>query len=182
METALIIIDIQNDYFPNGANPLENSNEAVIQAKKILDLFRHKKLPIIHIQHISRKAGATFFLPDTLGAEIHNTLKPIVGEQIIEKNSPNSFRNTSLLSYLKDNAITNLVICGMMTHMCVDATVRAAKDLDFSCTLIGDACTTKNLEYSGCKIAATEVHISFLAALSYFYANVISADKYIELN
>ena len=129
--TALLIIDIQNDYFPEGANPLKNSNEAVIQAKKVLEAFRSNKLTVIHVRHLSVRSGSAFFLPGTNGAEIHSLLEPNEGEEIIEKNFPNSFRNTGLQAYLQEKGIINLVICGMMTHMCVDATVRAAKNFGY---------------------------------------------------
>jgi len=72
-----------------------------------------------------------------------------------------------------------LVICGMMTHMCIDATTRAAKDFGFECTVIGDACATKDLEIDGRHIMATDVHASFLAALSYFYSTVKTTKDYL---
>ena len=178
--TALIIIDIQNDYFPGGANPLVNSTEAVLQAKKVLDQFRLLNFPVVHVKHVSNRAGATFFLPGTAGVEIHSLLKPLEGEQIIEKNVPNSFRDTPLLSYLQRNNIANLVVCGMMTHMCVDATVRAAKDYGYNCTILSDACATKDLEFSGHKVSAIDVQASFLAALSYFYANIMNTNTYLK--
>jgi nicotinamidase-related amidase len=177
--TALLIIDIQNDYFPGGANPLEGSIEASLNAKKLLEYFRLKNMPIVHIQHFNIRSGATFLIPRTEGIEFHKHVLPSEGERIIKKNFPNSFRKTELLEYLKELYITDLVICGMMTHMCVDTTVRAAKDLGFNCTLIGDACATKELSYMDQKIAAKDVHYSFLAALSYFFADVVETEKYL---
>jgi len=182
METkrALIIIDIQNDYFEGGANPLTGSLEASINAKTLLNDFRKKSLPVIHIQHFSTRAGSTFFIPNTIGVEIHENVVPIRGEKVIAKNYPNSFRETDLLDYLKSNSITELVICGMMTHMCVDATTRAAKDFGFTCVLIGDACATKDLEIQGVSVAASEVQKSFLAALNYFYSTVKNTKEYMD--
>ena len=119
IKKALIIIDIQNDYFEGGANPLVGSLEASINAKALLKDFREKSLPVIHIQQFSTRAGSTFFIPNTKGAEIHENVMPMSGEKIIAKNYPNSFRETDLLKYLKSNNITDLVICGMMTQMCV---------------------------------------------------------------
>jgi len=177
---ALILIDIQNDYFEDGKNSLVGSLEASIQAKALLIDFREKSLPVIHIQHFSARAGSTFFIPDTKGVEIHKNVMPISGEKVIAKNYPNSFRDTDLLEYLKSNNITDLVICGMMTHMCVDATTRAAKDFGFTCVIIGDACATKNLEIQGKNVAAGEVQKSFLAALNYFYATVMNAQDYLS--
>jgi nicotinamidase-related amidase len=177
---ALLIIDIQNDYFEEGANPLTGSLEASLNAQKLLEYYRKKSLPVIHIQHLSVRAGSTFFIPDTKGAEFHQNVLPQGGEKVVIKNCPNSFRETDLLEYLQSNRITDLVICGMMTHMCVDATTRAAKDFGFSCTLISDTCATKNLEIQGETVAAKEVQNSFLAALSYFYATVLTVQEYLE--
>ncbi len=172
MKTALILIDIQNDYFEGGSNPLVGSREASLQAKALLEDFRARSQPVVHIRHLSTRSGSTFFIPGTRGAEIHENVAPIAGEKVIEKNFPNSFRDTDLLDHLHSEGVTDLVICGMMTHMCVDATVRAAKDFGFSCTVIGDACATKDLEIGGRMVAAVEVKTAFLAALSYFYSTV----------
>jgi len=179
MNTALLLIDIQNDYFENGANPLAESLRASENAAKILEKFRANNLPVIHVQHLAARADSTFFLPGTSGADIHHNVKPLSHELVIEKHFPNSFRNTGLLVHLKSLEIEELVICGMMTHMCVDATVRAAKDFGFSCTLIGDACATKSLVINGQEADAKSVQHSFLAALSYFYAKVIDAEDYL---
>lgn len=178
--TALLIIDVQNDYFENGANPLVGSLEASKNAGFILDRFRKNNLPIIHIQHIATRSDATFFLPNSNGAEIHMNVMPIKGEKVIIKHFPNSFRETELLDYLKSLEIRDLVICGMMTHMCVDATVRAAKDFGFNCTLIGDACATRNLEVNDQKVEAVNVHTSFLAALNYFYSTVKTTHQFLK--
>ncbi len=180
MKTALILIDIQNDYFEGGANPLVGSLEASLRARALLEDFRARALPVVHVRHLSTRPGSTFFIPGTPGAEIHANVAPVAGEKVIEKNFPNSFRDTDLLDHLHSEGITDLVICGMMTHMCVDATVRAAKDFGFSCTLIGDACATKDLEIGGRSVAAADVQTAFLAALNYFYATVRIVEEYVE--
>lgn len=177
--TALLLIDIQNDYFDNGSMTLVGSDKSVDNARLILEKFRAQGQPIIHIQHLATKPAATFFLPGTVGAEIHKKVRPLRNEKIIIKHFPNSFRETELLDYLKSLKTTDLVICGMMTHMCVDATTRAAKDFGFNCTLIGDACATKDLEVIGQKVKAEEVQKSFLAALDYFYSTVAVTEQYL---
>jgi nicotinamidase-related amidase len=159
---------------------LADSDNACRNAAKILHDFRAKALPVIYIQHIALNPTATFFLPDTKGAEIHPSLEPLEQDKVIVKHYPNSFRATDLLDYLITKNITELVICGMMTHMCVDATVRAAKDSGFNVTVIGDACATRSLEISERKISAGDVQDSFLAALNYFYSNVITTGEYLD--
>jgi nicotinamidase-related amidase len=176
-DTALLIIDIQNDYFPGGAMELEGSEAAGAKAGIAIKNFREKKLPVIHVRHLSVRPGATFFLPGTRGAEIHASVKPLGGEPVIEKNFPNSFRGTALEQHLKDSGIKNLVVAGMMTHMCVDASVRHAADLGYKVTLLGDACATRAQKYGDESVPARQVHAAFLAALNGFYAKVIRADE-----
>jgi len=181
MNIALLIVDIQNDYFEGGRMTLEGALQASLNAKKILDEFRKKDFPVIYIRHIATRADATFFLPETKGSEIHENVDPIENEKIIIKHFPNSFRETELLDYLLNKEISDLVICGMMTHMCVDATVRAAKDFGFNCALISDACATKQLEIKGKVVKANDVHNAFLSALNGFYAKVIKTNEFILL-
>jgi nicotinamidase-related amidase len=176
-DTALLIIDIQNDYFPSGAMELEGSEAAGARAGLALKNFREKKLPVIHVRHLSVRPGATFFLPGTRGAEIHNAVQPAAGETVIEKNFPNSFRNTGLKDVLEKQNIKNLVVAGMMTHMCVDASVRHAADLGYKVTLLGDACATRAQSYGGETVAARQVHAAFLAALNGFYAKVVNTHE-----
>lgn len=180
MTTALLIVDIQNDYFPAGKNPLEGSPEASLKAQALLEHFRQAGLPIIHIQHISTRPGASFFLPGTPGVEIHANVHPLPGETVIQKHFPNSFRETPLLEHLRGQDVRRLVICGMMTHMCVDATTRAAVDHGFECLLAEDACATKTLAHAGETIPAHHVHLSFLAALKGTYAQVMPTAQVLE--
>lgn len=178
---ALIIIDIQNDYFENGAIELVNPIEASLKARKVLDSFREKNLPIVHIQHLSADpANMPIFVPGTFGSEIHENVKPLEGEKIFQKYYPNSFRETGLLDYLKENDVTELVITGMMTHMCIDATTRAAFDFGYHCTVIGDACASRDLEINGKTVKAEDAHNAFLSALTFFYAKVQNADEFLS--
>ncbi len=173
MNQALLIIDIQNDYFENGANPLHGSLEAAQNASNLLTEFRSNNLPVIHVRHESTRPGSSFFIPNTQGAEIHKLLKPEKNELVITKHVPNSFINTGLDNYLKSLKIDTLYVCGMMTHMCVDASVRAAKDLGYQIKLKANACATKGLTIDGKEIDAEQVQNSFIAALSYYYAEII---------
>lgn len=179
MNTALLIVDIQNDYFPGGKNPLEGSLEAAGQARRLLEHFRQAGLPVVHIRHASLRPGASFFLPGTPGIEIHELVRPVTGEQMYEKNYPNSFRNTPLQKHLRQKGIQKLVVCGMMTHMCVEATLRAAYDLGFECLVAQDACATKTLSFGEESIPARQVHLAFLAALKGTYAQVMTVDEII---
>lgn len=179
-KTALILIDIQNDYFPGGKMELAGSFEASLRSREVLDFYRKMEMPVIHVRHVSSRPGATFFLPGTSGAEIHENVSPVAGETVIEKNYPNSFRETCLQDVLKAGEISGLVIVGMMTHMCVDATTRAAFDLGYQCTLVHDACATKQLAFKDTAVPAEHVHASFMAALGAVYADIVSAEELVS--
>jgi nicotinamidase-related amidase len=176
-DTALLIIDIQNDYFPGGAMELEGADAAGAKAGAALEKFRKNGNPVIHVQHLSVRPGSTFFLPGTRGAEIHPSVSPRDVETVIEKNFPNSFRGTKLEQTLKESGVKNLVVAGMMTHMCVDATVRHAADLGYKIMLLGDACATRAQSYAGEQVPARQVHAAFLAALNGFYAKVVPSHE-----
>ena len=174
---ALLIIDIQNDYFPGGAMELEGAEAAGAKAGAAIAKFRKEGKPIFHVRHLSLRPGATFFLPGTKGAEIHPSAQPAGAEAVIEKNFPNSFRGTRLEQALKDSGVKELVVAGMMTHMCVDASVRHAADLGYKITLLADACATRAQSFGGETVPARQVHAAFLAALNGFYAKVVTAHE-----
>lgn len=179
MGTALILIDIQNDYFPTGKMALHNPEKAAENAAKVLDWFRkNQKDTIFHVQHIAANPAAGFFLPDTEGAEIHPTVQPQENEPIVVKHAPNSFLRTDLESQLKDKGITKLIVAGMMTHMCIDATVRAAADLGYETTLIEDACATRELTYQDKRVPAEHVHTAFVSALQ-SYAKITTTEEFL---
>jgi nicotinamidase-related amidase len=178
VETGLLLIDIQNDYFPGGKAELVDSTEAGEKARQALDWARGKGMPIFHVRHTSPRPGANFFLPGTAGAEIRTCVKPVQGEGLIEKHFPNSFRETALLDNLRQKQIGRLVVAGMMTHMCVEATVRAAADLGFECVVLHDACATKALTFNGLTVPANAVHVAYLAGLAAGYAKVISVEEW----
>ncbi len=177
---ALILIDIQNDYFRGGVNPLNGAEEAGSNAGRLLNEFREDSQPVVFIKHVSVRPGSTFFLPGTNGVEINNLVKPEEDETVIEKNFPNSFRETRLKEFLDSKGIKDIVVCGMMTHMCVDATVRAAKDYGYNVTLVHDACAAKDLAVDGETVKAEDVQKSFIAAMNYFYAEAVTTDKYLK--
>ena len=165
MKTALLLIDIQNDYFPGGKMELEGPVEAAKKANELLQCFRDHAMPTVHIQHISLKPDATFFIPGERGTDINDLTAHYEGEPLVQKHYPNSFRETDLLDLLKKWKIERVIITGMMTHMCVDATARAAADLGFQVMVAEDACATRGLTYGETTIPADHVHMAFLAAL-----------------
>jgi nicotinamidase-related amidase len=172
MTRALVVVDIQNDYFPGGANPLDGPDAAAAQARTLLDAFRASGEPVVHVRHVWDAPDALYLRPGTPGGEIHEAVAPEPGEAVVEKAFPNAFLETPLERLLRDADVDELVVCGMMTSMCVDATVRAAADLSYEVSVAHDACATMALEFGGRRIPAADVHAAFLAALADGYATV----------
>ncbi|HET7579688.1 MAG TPA: cysteine hydrolase family protein [Bacillales bacterium] len=181
MKTALLVIDMQKDYFPGGRMELEGTHAAAQNVKTLLGRFRKIGDPIVFMQHVSLSEQTGFFLQDTEGIDIHESVEPQHGEVVMQKHFPNSFRGTDLLEYLKRRDVKQLVICGAMSHMCVDATTRAAVDYGFRCTVVEDACATKRLVFNGDEIPAGHVHGTIMAALNGIYAEITDTDHFLSL-
>ncbi|WP_373741376.1 cysteine hydrolase family protein [Neisseria sp.] len=183
MKTALLIVDFQNDYFPtfNGAKfPLHQTEQAADKAAKLLAAFRSKGLPVVHVRHVFQGENAPFFGEGTQGAEIHASVAPIEGEAVVIKHQINSFRDTELLEILKKQGIEKLIVAGAMSHMCIDAAVRAACDFGFQCAVAHDACATRDLEFNGKVVPAEQVHAAYMAALAFAYAQTDTAENLIN--
>ena len=180
MNNCLLLVDLQNDYFPGGEMELVGIENAAYNAEILLRKFRKELIKVIHVQHVSVHPGAVFFLPETHGVEINEAVAPLEDEAVIKKHFPNSFRDTELLRLLQEKKIDTLTICGAMSHMCIDATTRAAFDLGFACVVAEDACATRDLIFQDKTIKSDKVHGAFMAALSNPYAEVISTQAVLE--
>lgn len=178
MKTALLVIDIQKDYFPGGKMELVKPLEAAQKAYMLLQCFREHGQKTVHIQHIALKPDATFFISGERGTDIHDSAAHFEGEPLVQKHYPNSFRETNLLDLLKGWGIERLIITGMMSHMCVDATARAAADFGFQVIIAEDACATRDLKFGDTTIPAEHVHKAFMAALK-SYGQVMTAEQVI---
>lgn len=181
---ALLLIDFQNDYYSTftGAKwVLSGTEVAASNAATLLTEFRKQGLPIIHVRHESPSDDAPFFLPNSTGAKIHNSVAPLEGEQVILKHQINSFRDTKLQEVLNEFNVDKLIIVGAMSHICIDAVTRAAVDFGYECHVAHDACATLDIEFNGVTVSAHHVHHAFMAALSFGYANVDSTDKLLSL-
>lgn len=165
---ALLIIDIQNDYFPGGAAELSEPVAAAENAARLLQRFRALKRPVFHVQHLSIRPGATFFLPETPGADLHPLVAPQPGETVIRKHFPNAFRETTLEEELRRANLQRLLVAGMMTQMCIDTSVRAGRDLGYEITLAHDACASRAARFGAIEVPAAQVQAAFMAALGNF--------------
>jgi nicotinamidase-related amidase len=179
-DTALLVIDIQNFYFEGGNLPLTGPNEAAEQARRVLEAFRAKHLPVVHIRHVPKSVAIVDGEPTDAQYRIRPIVAPVAGEKIVTKRVINSFRDTDLLDYLREKGIKKLVIVGMQTHMCVEAASRAGVDFGFEVTLVHDACATRPLEFNGHTAPAIDVHTTALAAIKGSYGRVISVEELLK--
>ncbi|MBE1237429.1 cysteine hydrolase [Phaeovibrio sulfidiphilus] len=175
MSKGLLLVDLQNDYFPGGRMELNNADAALDCAVEVLDRFRKAGKPVFHVQHVFHSPDAAFFRPGTPGADIHPRIAPSVGESLFVKHAPSAFSCTGLTATLRKEGVTELVVCGMMTHMCIDTTVRAALDHELPVTLVPDACATRDLVFRGEVIPAEVVQKAYLAALDGWFATLVPA-------
>lgn len=166
--TALIIIDIQDFYFPGGASALSEPEKAADNAKILLNNFRENQGLVVHVRHN--------FEP---GGNINERVKPSSGEKIFSKDEVNAFLNTGLNDYLNENHIKNLVLCGMQTHLCLEAATRAAHDLGCNCTVVEDACATRDLKFGEVSVKAKDVHYATLATLK-SYGKIVHLQEFLE--
>jgi nicotinamidase-related amidase len=179
-QQALIVVDIQNDYFPGGKWTLSGMDAAADNAARLISAARSSGDPVIYIRHEFPTADAPFFAPGSTGAEIHPKVQNHGNEHVIVKNQINSFRDTKLKEILERLNIHDVVICGAMSHMCVDAVTRAANDYGYKCTLIHDACASRDLEFNGVHVPAEYAHAAFMSALGFAYAKTISTNEFLK--
>jgi nicotinamidase-related amidase len=178
---ALVVIDVQNDYFPGGRYPLVGIDAAAAQVARALATARTRGDTVIHVRHEAIEADAPFFVAGTPGAAIHALALPHDHETVVVKHQVNAFRDTPLGTLLAEHGIGHLTIVGAMSHMCIDAATRAAADLGYAVTLLHDACATRDLAFDGRTAAAADVQTAFMAALDGTYAKVISTDAWLRM-
>jgi nicotinamidase-related amidase len=176
---ALVLIDLQNDYFTGGKWTLSWIDSAADNAARVLAAARANGDLVVHVRHEFPTVEAPFFAPGSTGARIHAKVQNLESEPVVLKHHVNSFRETDLKELLDRHGIQEVVICGAMSHMCVDAGVRAASDYGYSCIVVHDACATRDQEFAGVVVPAEQVHAAFMAALGFGYAKLVSTDEYL---
>jgi nicotinamidase-related amidase len=173
---AIIVVDLQRDYLTTGQFALVGIDDATANATKVIEAARSAGDKVIHVRH-ENPADAPFFVPGTEGAEIIPVVAPAEGELVITKNYPNSFRETELKQALDEEGIRDVVVLGAMSHMCIDATSRAAADLGYNTMIIEDACATRDLEFNGKTVPAAQVHAAYMSALAFAYGKVVTTSE-----
>lgn len=179
---ALILVDLQNDYFPDGKFALSGIDAAAANAARLLHAARAAGDLVVHVRHEFPSADAPFFAPGSEGAKINRAVQNSEGEPVVLKHHINAFRETDLKDILDRHGVTELVIVGAMSHLCVDAATRAAVDFGYTATVAHDAVATCDLEFNGANIPAAAAHGAFMAALAHGYASVVSTDEALAKN
>lgn len=172
-DSTIVVIDAQQEYV-DGALALPGSLAALEEIGRLLERARRLQAPIIHIVHHAR-AGGALFAEGTPAAEIAAPAAPAPGEAVVAKSLPNAFASTDLADRLHALKRPAAVFVGFMTHMCVEATARAAIDLGLRAAVVGAATATRDLPdpLGGGVIRAAEVQRNALAALADRFAVVV---------
>ncbi|MGY0633672.1 cysteine hydrolase family protein [Luteimonas sp. A478] len=176
---AIIVVDLQNEYLSTGKLPLVGMESALGNAARLIAAARAKGELVIHVRHEFAAPDAPAFVPGTDGVQIIPAVAPVEGEPVVVKNYPNSFRDTGLKPILDEQGVEELVVIGAMSHMCVEATSRAAADFGYPVTVVHDACATMDLEFSGTVVPAAHVHAAAMASLAFGYAAITTTDAYL---
>lgn len=177
---ALVVVDLQNDYFPGGKWTLSGVEAAADNAARLLEAARAAGDLVVHVRHEFKADDAPFFAPGSEGAQTHAKVRSRDGERVLLKNHVNSYRETDLKKVLDEGGVEDVVICGAMSHMCIDAVTRAANDFGYKVTVVHDACASRDLEFNGVQVPAAQVHAAFMASLGFAYATLRSTDEYLS--
>jgi len=165
MTKALLLIDVQKEYAAEGRLALSGMDAAIEAIGALITHFRANCAPIVFVQHVELDPAVPFWI-DTAGAELHDRLQPEPHDVLIVKSFPNAFLQSWLQPTLQAHDVTELVIAGAMTQICVDSTARGARDFGYPVTIASDACVAGALEWEGKAISAAQVQKTFLAALA----------------
>lgn len=167
MTKALLLIDVQKEYFSGGKLALPGMEAALEPIEALISHFRAGKLPILFVQHVTLDPDPdAAFAAYAIGTELHDRLPPEPEDAVITKSLPNAFVQSWLQARLQAQGVTELVIAGTMTQTCIDSTARGALDFGYPVTIASDACVAGALEWEGKAISAAQVQKTFLAALA----------------
>ena len=173
-ERALIVIDVQNDYFPGGAWALPGAERALPNIRRLIERARARQEPVVFIQHVP-PPGSPVFAQGTRGGELHAQLDVRPGDARLQKAHPSAFQDTALQETLRQAGVKAVDVCGFMTQMCCDTTTREAYARGYTVRLFKDACAARDLTVDGQTIPHDVVHKVSLGALARF-AQVLPTD------
>ena len=173
---ALLIVDLQKA-FDDPRYARRNNPDAEANIGRLLAGWRATGRPVIHVQHLSREPDSPY-RPGQPGCDFKDEVRPQAGELVVQKSTNNAFIETGLGSYLNDKGIHTLVVVGVATNNCVEATVRMAGNLGYRTYLAADATATSDrTDLAGRVWRAEEIQALTLANLHREYATVASTEE-----
>lgn len=177
MKRALLVIDVQNEYF-SGLLPVTYPEGHLANILRVMDAAAARDIPVVVVQHTFPQPDKPFFKSGTPEWELHPEVQKRLHDLLIEKNLPGTFTGTELESWLRRQDIDTVVISGYMTHMCCDTTARQAVHRGFTVEFLSDATGTLALDNSAGQVSAEELQRSILCAQQMLLSEVISTDAW----
>ena len=181
MKRALIVVDVQNEYFEGGALPITYPHNSFEQIKKAIAVAQEKEILVVYVQHTAIRENATSFVRNSAMWEFHDDIKAITPDLYIEKNHASSFVGTDLNYRLRNLGVDTVCIAGYMTQNYCDATARDASQLGFNVEFFGDATGTLEFKNNAGVVSAEELHRSFLVAQAFGFSRVLTLNEWISL-
>jgi nicotinamidase-related amidase len=179
-ETALIVIDIQNEYF-TGKMPITDGMKALQNSQKLVNFAHQNNMPVFFVRHLGPKDGP-LFAEGSVFAEFHKDLQPSAKDIVITKATPSSFVGTDLDTQLKARGIKQLVVTGLMTHMCVSSTARDAVPLGYNVIIPEDATATRDLDaWDGTVVSHQALQKAALAGVADVFAEIKTTDAVLKM-
>ncbi len=164
MGTALVVIDIQNDYFPGGAYPLWNAEQTLQNVVTAVNRATSAGVPVVLVQHIAA-GSAPFFNAGTAGSELHPAVVAAAqGAPVVVKQFADSFHQTGLEEILARHGVTELLVCGMMTQNCVTHTAISRAAEKYRVTVLTDCCTTVDEMIHKIALGALSIRVTLATA------------------
>jgi nicotinamidase-related amidase len=180
-DTALLVIDFQREYFDGGKLPIPDGPAALARTRQLIALADEHQMPVFHVQHLG-PAGGPLFARDGEHVAFHPDMQPALHHTIVQKTTASSFASTDLNQQLQANGIKTLIICGLMTHMCVSSTARDARPLGYQILIAGDACATRDIAaWDGGVLRHQDLHRAALTALTDGFADVLPTARIVAL-
>lgn len=179
MKRALLVIDVQNEYF-TGKLPVSYPQDSLKRITQAMDAAQQAGIPIVAIQHSAPQPDSATFRRTSHEWELHPEIAGRTHAVRIEKALPGSFTGTQLEAWLREHDITTVVISGYMTQMCCDTTARQAMHLGFAVEFLSDATGTLAFTNSAGQVSAEELHRAILVTQQLRFSNVLSTEEWIS--
>ncbi len=178
MKRALLVIDVQNEYF-TGKLPVTYPQNSLERIEQAIDAANEAEIPVILVQHTAPQPDSATFRRSSQAWELRPEVAGRKHATVIEKNLPGSFTGTQLESWLREHNIDTVTISGYMTQLCCDTTARQAMHLGFGVEFLSDATGTLAFKNKAGAIDAEELHRAILVTQQARFSSVLPTDAWI---